>query len=102
MEWNLKFSSIWFMLFYPISFLVSPFPDIAYVIKGNANDGKNPHYCPFPGLMTPFPNIACTNDEAADCINKEFIGTINKAAIGDIRAPINLSFCLLFYVSQFQ
>ena len=66
------------MLFYPISFLVTSFPDTAYIIKGNANDGRNPHYCPFPGLMTPFPNIACTNNEAADCINKEFIGSIIK------------------------
>ena len=49
------------MLFYPFS------------CSCNANNGRNPTICPFPALMTPFPDIAF--------INESVIGAINEAAI---------------------
>ena len=64
------------MLLYPIPTLAAPFPDIAFIIKENTINGKNPNYCPFLALKTPFPDIAFIKEEASGCINEEAIGTI--------------------------
>ena len=63
-----------------------------YIIKGNANIGRNPPCCSFSDLMTPFPAIAFINEEATGCINEEVIGAINEAAIGTTIASRNLPF----------
>ena len=41
------------MLLYPLSVLLAPFPK-TFMIKGNANNRRNPPYCNFPALMTLF------------------------------------------------
>ena len=78
------------MLFYPLPALVTPFPG-TFLIKGNDNNGKNPSSWPFSALMTPFPAIAFTSEEATSCINEEVGGVI--------RALRNPSSCL--YISCF-
>ena len=83
------------------SALVTPFPDIAFIIKGSANNGRNPS-CLFPALMTPFAIIAFIIEEATGCINEEVIGAINEADIGDIIAAGNPPSCFLFYNLLFQ
>ena len=42
------------MLLYPLHALVTLFLDRAFIIKGNANNERNPHSDSFPALMTPF------------------------------------------------
>ena len=61
--------------------------DSFFIIKGNANNGRNPPSSPFPF------SLATINEEATGCINVESIGTINEPAIGAIIAPINPSCC---------
>ena len=59
-----------------VSFLLpapmTPFADMAFIIKSNSNNGRNPPSCPFPTIMTHFPDIAFINEEA--------IGASNEAA----------------------
>ena len=50
-------------------------------------------------LVTPFPVIAFTNEEATCCINEEAIGPINEAAEVAIIAPRNPPSC--FYILCF-
>ena len=57
------------MLLYPFSVLLAPFPK-TFIIKGNANNGRNPPYCNFPALMTLFSDIPFINEEATGCINR--------------------------------
>ena len=92
---------------YLLPALVTPFQDIAFIIKGNANNGRNPPSCLFPALMTPFPAIAfineeatgCINEEATGCINEELTGCINEATIGATIAQKNRPSC--FFTSCF-
>ena len=77
------------MLLYPLSALLNPLPD-TLIIKGNANNGRNPPSCPF--LV-----IAFSIKEATGCINKEAISAINEAAIGATIAPKKST--LFFYIS---
>ena len=72
--------------------LLTLFPDIAFFIKGNTNNGRNPTSCIFPV-------IAIINEEATGCINKEAIDGINEAAIGAIIAPRNPPSC--FFIPCF-
>ena len=62
------------MLLYPLSALVTPFPR-AFIIKSEANNGRNPSSCPFP-------YSTFKNEETTGCINEEVINAINKAARG--------------------
>ena len=86
----------------PFPILVTPSPDIAFIIKGNANNGRNPPSSPFPALVTPFPDMAFINEEATGCINEETIGAINEATKGVIIALKNLLHVFLFHVLLFQ
>ena len=76
---------------------MTPFHDMAFIIKDNANNEKLPSSCPFPALMTPFPVIEFINEEAAGCINEEVNGVINEAAIDAIIAGRNPVFYFMFY-----
>ena len=49
---------------------VTPFPDMAFIIKGNSNNGRNPPSCPFPTIITHFPDIAFINEEAIGASNE--------------------------------
>ena len=59
----------------------------SFIIKDNANNGRNPAFYPFPALMTPFPDMASINEEATGCINEEAISAISEAAIHAIITP---------------
>ena len=83
------------LYFYPLLTLVAPFPEITFIIKCNANNEQNLPSCPFPALMTPFPNKAFINEEATDCINEEA-----GVAILAPRNPISVFF--LFRVLLFH
>ena len=72
---------------YPFPALLSSF-HMTFIIKGNANNGRNLSSCAFPTPMTLFPNIAHINKEGIGCINKEAIGTINGTAIGAINETV--------------
>ena len=52
------------MLLYPLSALATPFAR-TFIIKGNANNARNPPSCSFLVHMTPFPAIAFNNEEVA-------------------------------------
>ena len=87
------------MLLYPFPALVALFPK-TFIIKGNANNERNPPLCLLPALITLFPDIAFINEEVTRCINKEAIGSINEAAIDAIIAPRNplpYFFYFMFY-----
>ena len=90
------------MLLYPLLALVTSFPDIVFIIKGNANNGRNLPYCPFRVLMTHLRVISFINEEASGCITEESIGAINESAIGAIIAPRKVLLVLLFHVLLFQ
>ena len=45
------------MLLYHLLALATPFPR-TFIIKENANNGRNPPSCPFPIHMIPFPVIS--------------------------------------------
>ena len=79
------------MLLYPLLNLLAPFSR-TFNIKGNGNDGKNPH-------SYTFPDIAFINEEITGCVNEEAIRAINEAAIGATRALRSPSSC--FLVSYF-
>ena len=64
----------------------------AFIIKGNANNGRIPPSCHFSARMTLFPVIAFINEEATGCINEEAIGAI----IGG-RNPPSCFFYFMFY-----
>ena len=74
------------MLLYPLPVLSPPFPR-TFIIKDNANNDRRPPSCHFPALMTRFPVIAFTNEEAIDIINEAAIDTIIAA-----RKPTSFSF----------
>ena len=87
------------MLLYPLPALLTPFPalitpfsDITFIIKGNANNGRN-----LP--LFPFPVIAFIKEETEDCINGETISAIKEAAIGAIIPLRNPPSC--FFISCF-
>ena len=63
--------------------LITTIPDIAFIIKGNAYNARNPSSCTV--LV-----IASINQQATSCINKEAIDANNKATTGAIIAPKNL------------
>ena len=84
---------------YPLPALVNPFPDIASVIKSNANNGRNLPSYPILALMAPFPDIAFMNKDATGCINQEAIGAINEAAIIAPKNPPSCFFISCFTVS---
>ena len=50
------------MLLYPLLNLLAPFSR-TFNIKGNGNDGKNPH-------SYTFPDIAFINEETTGCVNE--------------------------------
>lgn len=62
-----------------------------FIIKGNANNGRNPQF--FTALETRFLDIALINEEVIGCINKEAMDTVTKAAI----VPINSPFCFFSF-----
>ena len=56
------------MLLYPLPVLATAFPR-TFIIKGNANNGRNSPSCPFSG-------IGFINEEATCCINEAATGAI--------------------------
>ena len=62
-----------------------------FIIKGNANNGRNLPSCPFPV-------IGIINEEATGCINEEPTGAINEAATGAIRAPRYPPSCFFYFM----
>ena len=78
------------MLLYPLPALLTPFSKV-FIIKVNANNGKNP-----PSFH--FPVIAFFNEEVTGCTNEEAIAAINEAAIDAIIVPKSY---LLFFISCF-
>ena len=84
------------MLLYPLPALVTTFPR-TFIIKGNANNGRNPPPCSFPALMNPFAVMTFINEEDTGCINEEATGAINEAAIGAIIAPRNPPSCFFLF-----
>ena len=83
--------------YYVIFMLLTPFPEMAFVTKFNANNGRNPPSCPFP-----FRDIEFINEDGTCYINEEAIGAINEAATGAIIAPRNPPSCFLCHVLLFQ
>lgn len=79
MERNKK---ILFILLYPLSALLTPFPRT--IIKDNAHNARNPGPCLFTTLITSFAGIAIFNEEATWCINAEAIDAINEVAVSAI------------------
>ena len=77
------------MLLYPLPAFLTPFPR-TFIIKGNANNGRNLPSCPFPV-------IAFINEEEIGCVNEETVYVINEAAIDAIRTPRNTPSC--FFIS---
>ena len=90
------------MLLYPLLALVTSFPDIVFIIKGNANNGRNLPYCPFRVLMTHLRVISFINEEASGCITDKSIGAIHESAIDGIIAPRNILLVFLFHDLLFQ
>ena len=76
------------MLLYPFSALVTSFAR-TFIIKDNANNGRNPPSYHFPAFVTRFLDIAFINEEAKGCINEEAICAINEAAISAIMVTRN-------------
>ena len=72
--------------------LITTFPDMEFINKCNANNGRN-----LPSSSVVF--IAFTNEEAKGCINNEPIDAVNKAAIDVIIAPRNPPSC--FFIPCF-
>ena len=77
------------MMLYSVPAFMNSFPDIVFIIKGNAKNSRNPPSCPFPVLMTPIPYIAFTHEEVTGLINGEAKGAIDEAVIGAITAGRN-------------
>ena len=75
-------------MLYPFAALSTHFPDLAFAIKGDANDGIKPPSCPSP-------DIAFINEEATSCINEEAASSIIESDIGVIIAPRNPTSCFL-------
>ena len=80
MERNKK---ILFILLYPLSALLTPFPR-TIIIKDNAHNARNPRPCLFTTLITSFAGIATFNEEVTWCINAEAIDAINEVALSAI------------------
>ena len=93
MKLNWKFLSHIIYIIIRFFSIVTPFLRI-FILKGSANNGKNPCFC--------FPVIALINEEATSCINVEAIGAISESAIGTIVASRNPTPYFLFHVSLLQ
>ena len=87
MERSCKFLSI---LLYPLPVLLNSFPR-TFIIKDNANYGRNPPSCPFPV-------IAFINKETTLCINEDVIDAINESAIGAIIALRTPPSCFSYFM----
>ena len=48
---------------------MTPFPPIDFNTKGTAKNGRNPPYCPYPALITPFLDVAFINEEPTGAIH---------------------------------
>ena len=79
---------------------MTPFPR-TFIIKGNANTERISPSCPFPALVTRFPDITFINEETTGCITEEAKGAITERAKGAITAPKNPP-SYLFHVLMFQ
>ena len=78
--------------------LVTPFPRTS-IIRGNANNERNPPFCTFPAVLTRFPVTALINEKASRCINEEATGGYNEGAI---IAERNAPSCFLFHILSFH
>ena len=85
----------------PFSYFLTPFFR-TLILKGNANNGRNPLSSPYLGLMTPFPVIAFINEKARSCIKENAIIAINQTTIGVIIPPKISLFYFLFCILLFQ
>ena len=77
-------------IFYPLPALLTPFHK-TFIIKDNANNGRNPPSCLFP-------IIAFINEEDTGCINKEVIGAINETTTSAIIASRNLRSGFIYFI----
>ena len=80
------------MLFSLLPALVVPLSDIAFIIKHNATNGRDPPSCTFLVLVTPFGDIAFINKEATDAVNEEGIGASQHYEIQLIVYLFHVSF----------
>ena len=80
---------------------MSTLPNIAFILKGNINNGRNSRSCFFPALWTSFQDIPFINEEAMCCINEQVIGAVNEVAISAIIRPRNIPFSVFFFISYF-
>ena len=87
------------MLLYVLSAFVTSFKDVAFIVKGNAKNGRNASYYPFPALMIPFPNKAFINEKTTGCVYGK---AVSEAAIDAFIVPRSLPFFFLFHVLLFQ
>ena len=87
------------MLLYVLSAFVNLFKDVAFIIKGNAENGRNPSYYPFPVLMIPFPDKAFINEKTTGCVYRK---PDIEDAIGAFIVPRSLPSFFLFHVLLFQ
>ena len=78
-----------FLFIYPLPAHLIPFPN-TFIIKGSANNGRNPPSCPVKKFI---------KEEVVGCINEEAIGGISEAAIGAIIAGRNSP--SYFFISHF-
>ena len=78
--------------------LVTPFPR-TFIIRGNANNERNPPFCTFPAVLTRFPVTALINEKASRSINEEATGGYNEGAI---IAERNAPSCFLFHILSFH
>ena len=68
---------------------------ILFIIKDNANNGRNPHSCLFP-------IVAFISEENTGCINEEATGAISEATTGAIIAPRNPPSCFIYFMFLFH
>ena len=77
------------MLFLLLYALLTPFPMI-FIVNGNANNGRNPPFC--PSLV-----ISFINEEAKGCIKEEAMHAIIEIAKGVVITPRNPLSCFFVF-----
>ena len=90
------------MLLYNLPLFVTPLPDIALIIKDNANDGKYLPSCPFSAIMTLFSVVAFINEELRGCTNEEVLVLLIKQPKARYHSTKRCTFFFLFHVLLFQ
>ena len=68
------------MLLHLLPIFMTPFLR-TFIVKSNANNGRNLPSSPFFGLMTAFPVIGFINEKARTCIKEKAIRATNETTI---------------------